>query len=303
MNIDVIFIVGCQRAGTTMLAEQLGRFDGCVATPEFPFVKELCNLALAGWCKEEAFKIVCGSPRYKQLFKEPLKGDMSSVADVLLSLIKMYLEKFSVEFKNFERVTWVCHCPEFVADIELFSDSFPGAKFVHLTRDPRALYYSFKRVRWGPASVVEMSQYWNSITAKSLYYSSNFSSHHLVVYEEFLLNHSFEFGRLTEFLNLKSGKSSSSTLQLPSFTKRQHSDVGASLNLSSLTKWRDTLSIREANFIHSECFDFMKILGYENQLPAGCFSYSPFIRLALELRSICKRSISFISRKYIRRYD
>ncbi len=153
MNKMPFFIIGSQRSGTTLLRLILNAHSK-IAIPEegtfwMPLLrrykkkpykniskKELKNI-LSYIVKNHQFKLWCIDPA--PLIENILKSEQSSLRD----LMKLFYEYYA-NVQNKE--IWGDKTPSFFRMIPVLHKLFPEARFIHIVRDGRDLYLSWKKL-------------------------------------------------------------------------------------------------------------------------------------------------------------
>lgn len=173
-----IFIVGHWRSGTTYLHELLVRDERygypttyeCFAPTHFlmtewivpslvgfllPTKRPMDNMGAGFSLPQEDEFALCnmGSPTpYRRMafpnepgcFMELL--DMQNVSDEVMSRWKRDMRWFAKALTLYKKKQLVLKSPPHTGRIEVLSQLFPGAKFIHITRDPKSLFLSTRRL-------------------------------------------------------------------------------------------------------------------------------------------------------------
>jgi len=263
-----VFIVGCGRSGTTMLASMLGAHPEALVTPESQFNMDL-------YTEEESFD----SARYLKSLKKHRRFaiwdlDISPFEEELLSctghrefiyrLVEIYAQSKGGE-KRGVRV-WIDHTPANVNKIDILKNLFPDSLFIHIYRDGRAVAASFKAVEWGRKSPDTAALFWMQRVAAGLASECRFpglvSS---VRYEDIVLDTEEELGRLCDFIGLDFKKEmlDGGGFRVPEYTRHQHRLVGKGVKRSRVDAWRVELEAREIEIFENIAGDILRILGYE----------------------------------------
>ncbi len=147
---DLVFIVGCQRSGTTLVASLLGRHPECAATPETHFWS-LANRRNEAALRSGVASFIdsirdsrcwrdLGIPKTKVV--QRLQGnDQVSLALFFKTLLDVYREQ---EGKS------ICieKTPDHMLFVPQLAEWFPTGHFIHMIRDGRDAAVSLNRVPW-----------------------------------------------------------------------------------------------------------------------------------------------------------
>lgn len=135
-----IFIVGCQRSGTTLLRLLLDSHPNISCGPETRFLKDLAKITGEAW------------PRF-QLYGFPKSYWNSKVSDFFSSFQQEYAERRG-------KRRWADKTPLYALSLDYIQDLFPDAQIVHVIRDGRDVVASHKH-RWGYYSAVKATIKWS----------------------------------------------------------------------------------------------------------------------------------------------
>lgn len=270
-----MFITGCPRSGTTMLASMLGSADSCIATPESDFFidfvfKHLGNTSAISTNKEfDSF--LSANYRFKQWQLEstdieniPPTITFENFSGVIESTQKLFAEKHSTVTSKESII--IDHTPTNILHFNILNDLFPESYFIFIVRDPRAVYASVKDLDWGANSALQLAEEWNEYAAMYLSIDKLFPERvTLIRYEDILVNAATELKRLCEFIGVRysSDLLKGEGFKLPSYTSSQHALVGKTLDIQRIDKWKLELSDRDILLIESKSNLPMKVFNYE----------------------------------------
>lgn len=298
--INPIFIFGSYRSGTTMLASHLAANNKAIALPEMPFIQMLIT--------SQAFDEVGVTKLYQQMTKTfhyratGISIDFETFAQPFYNKEppeeRVYnLLRYHFKLPQNTSITWIEHTPHNRERVRLYQSIFPKAKFIHIMRDPRAVYSSMhKLARWNSNDPLAFANKWNdsmtySFLAKSQLKQSCFE----LCYEDYLLNQDEKLSELCHFIGLKYEEKmkSSGGISLPEYTLKQHSLVGKDVNTARIDAWKNSITTREAELITWRCLPWLLHYDYcssnETVKPAKKFEsfkfkvkqklFSPFAKL------------------------
>jgi hypothetical protein len=280
-----VFITGCPRSGTTMLASMLGSCHNSVATPESDFFIKFYFKYLAGNNStiETSFfvKYLSNNYRFKQwglnvdTFSFNTKFITASNFNIFIEeIVKLFAKSTGIlELAQFNRID---HTPSNLKYFSILNNMFPESKFVFIVRDPRAVYSSVKNLDWGANSALRLSHIWTEYVANYYALSKLYPERIILVkYEDILQNPSVYLNDLCKKVDLEydeyllEGKGFS----LPRYTVKQHGLVGKPLNSSKIDSWKTFLNKSDVLIIESICDVLMESFGYSrvnsNRLKIG----------------------------------
>ena len=269
MHIKPVFIFGCQRSGTTMLASQLGAGADCIAFPEMQFVIWLVSKQFRkNHSAEVAYERLAGDFRFRasglrvdraEFVKHYQSGDL---ADLILNIVAQNVP----EDKQTGTLYWFEHNPENRGYVELLMAVFPEARFIHCVRDPRAVYLSMRdNPRWRVADPLKFSRVWSEAVAKGYLYSTKYPDQVMTVfYDSYVLNARQSLFTICDFIGVHfdAAMLNGNGVRLPEFTRYQHAKTRGPAVSAQRNRWQDILSNREVSIIDSQCYDWMLHYGY-----------------------------------------
>lgn len=267
-RIQPVFIGGCPRSGTTLLASLLARQPDFFAVPESPFKVEVFLAAeTAGSCLEQAAASLEAHWRFR-MWNVRLTGKHAgtfSIEGMRAIVEDCFVSYRDANFSNDLRIA-VDHTPENVIWAHTLLRLFPGARFVHLIRDPRAVAQSVMPLDWGPNTARQAALWWLRYMFHGLTLEATLPARQIlrIRYEELVADPESTLDRLNDFLGTPRVQklADSMNLRLPEYTRRQHSYVGGDLRKGAIDRWKSDLSGRQIKAIESELRDSMPLLGY-----------------------------------------
>lgn len=174
-----VFVLGCDRSGTTLLSLLLSQSPDLHMTLESGFIPDLYkkreeygnfNISKQRWffirdlqttnatSNTKAFDIFeLTAKQAEQCIKEAAPTDYAGAVKAL----------FSKAAQRHDKPRWGNKTPKYVHNIDLLVELFPDAKIVHLIRDPRDVAASIKRVGW-TNTIKEAAQFWNKRVTDAL---------------------------------------------------------------------------------------------------------------------------------------
>jgi hypothetical protein len=134
-----IFIVGCQRSGTTLLRLMLDAHPNISCGPETRFLQDFAKLTSDSWDRLSLY----GFPKSYWLDKSA-----------------EFFDSFQAEYaKSRGKTRWADKTPRYALSLAYINDLFPTCQVVHVIRDGRDVVASH-RDRWGYRSAVKAVEKW-----------------------------------------------------------------------------------------------------------------------------------------------
>jgi hypothetical protein len=271
-----VFITGCPRSGTTMLASFLGKGGSCLATPESDFFIDFIYKHLpeesTAVKKTDLVSFLNNNYRFKQwginankVNNLPEKVKYSNFNSVIESTLEQFSKNHSeITKKEFIRID---HTPSSIKHFDILNDLFPESKFIFIIRDPRAVYASVKGLDWGANTPLRLSEIW--IEYAAIYFSLQKMYPNricLIKYEDVLTNAPLQLNILCDFIGIDYSDSllDGKGFKIPGYTASQHALVGKDLDKSRIEKWKNELKKDDILIVESQCQTIMSAFGYQN---------------------------------------
>lgn len=302
-----VFVVGSQRSGTTLVGERLGRHPSILTTPESQFFKQLLRHNTALITGVQAERMVCdlladfrfwtfGLNIYEQELRNLVISHTGN--QILERLLSNYSKK--VNRPNFD--FWIEHSPENFKDIPWLFEHFPKAKAIHVIRDGRGVFNSFRSLQWGPHSARRTAEYWQATNFACEILQRKYPERIISIrFEDLIDNEDHQLENVFSFLNVanadKQGKSDNlgSSLILPTFTKKQHQLVEKNIQPGRKLAWKTNLPDRDVELFTYYAALALHYFGYIDDLPREPPQHSLFNKLcdhALDAAKIGRSKLS-----------
>ena len=270
-DLNPVFVMGCQRSGTTMLASQLAVPEDALALPELPFIISLLKCDEQQKSAAQAYKALTTHPKFHTLgitlSEQEVHDSWQSgrAPGVITLLINKYLNCHQLTFEATGNVTWIEHCPTNIDHFYLLRKYFPDARFIHIVRDPRAIYASMKHMaRWAVSEPMKLSEIWLRSVSKGYLLATTYPEIVTQVrYEDYVKSPS-TLQALCAFLNIRYQETmlDGGGVLLPEFTASQHKLTMRKTDSSRIDSWKTAIPAREAEVIVHQCYEWLVELGY-----------------------------------------
>ncbi|TQE99010.1 MAG: sulfotransferase [Spiribacter salinus] len=262
-NVDSapFFIVGCGRSGTTLLRSMLDSHPLVGVPLESLFIIDylssrrppsVLRKLLPGEYELQEWGISC---RPEDL------SDCASAAEMIDRIHRLYLREHG-------KSRWGQKTPRFVRFGELLRARFPGARFIHMIRDPRAVASSLVRSNVHRSTLLHAAQRWSTDVSAGLDLKRKHPQQVLCVrYEEMVADPESELKRICAFLNLEFVETmlrfhERTPGAYGTYYDKIHSGLSRPVSTSSTDAWRKHLDGRDVAIVESICRGRMEELGY-----------------------------------------
>jgi Sulfotransferase family len=160
-----VFIVGCGRSGTTLLRLMLDAHPDLAIPGESHFIPALWRArrqyrSHGALQVERLAEAIMRSREFRQwgvpehrVWTRVRQLAAPDLGDVIESVYLAYADERG-------KVRWGDKTPRYVRSLPLLADLFPTARFVHIVRDGRDVWMSYRSVPWGPRDVWTASRKW-----------------------------------------------------------------------------------------------------------------------------------------------
>ncbi len=272
-----VFIIGCQRSGTTMLAAQLGRGANVVALPEMQFIADLlaCETFDGREAIAAAYHRLISNFRFRVIELPFSLQEFETAATarggkgVVLAIVRKYMAHHQLAKRGTE-IVWVEHSPSHRSDVDFLLSHFHDARFIHIVRDPRGVYASMKSnprfYAWEPLTFVRR---WIFAVSSGHLSALERPDRCLEVrYEDLVRDPAGELSSICAFIGVPFSDVmlEGGGVILPKFTRKQHALTGQRADASKATDWTKRIHRREAETIEHFCGQWMKHYGYLSQV-------------------------------------
>jgi len=292
-----VFIVGCQRSGTTFLADLLGRRLSSVVTPESRFFSEAMeriNRGKAMPAHEDFLAQIENHWRFRiwGLDEEyvAIRDRLSllkDIAAIVFEIVEIYADKHHRRGWHF----WIDHTPENVRYGATLSRFFPFARFIHIVRDGRAVANSVLQLPWGPITAAEAAAWWTQRVGFGLALENHLKEKAIRIrYEDLVTDPEEVFNRLCDFLEISDDMMYRREIgfDLPSYTKKQHELVNQTADQQRVQAWRSELHGHDISVFEKHSWDFLEYLSYE-RISSRIESMSRAERFSRRIKTLSRR--------------
>ena len=301
-----VFVVGCGRSGTTWIQLLLAQHAAVATSQETHLFKYVQDLERR-WLREYEANILPWQPARRQTSTNP---DRKVGLGIVLSEEEFYDLARNMVLRVFEKIaSWrpnatllVEKTPDHVYMWDTILRIFPGAYFLHVIRDPRAVVCSLRNVgqtwgkRWAPTTPAGAAELWCSAVATGRQIGRATSGYKEVRYEAMVADGPTQLQQIFDWLEIPADKSfCEQAVAACALENLQKASLGAASPWSLNEKprnfyrrgaaegWREELSSADLRIVEYVARSLMAELGYP---PANGFSRCKPLRLLA--RQVCK---------------
>ena len=276
---DPIFVVGMARSGTTLLQCLLAASPGAFSLPETHFFSEVLhrlsksglqpltseNFSLALSMLQERMALEVPAGEFETLQIQAVEGGLTGQ-----DLFEFVLELYRPPDDHGQQLRVIEKTPAHVQCIPQIHALYPGAKFVHIVRDPRNVISSllntpFAQSRWIPW----YTERWNRILDMASEFDASVPDTITTIrYEDLVENTAASLRAVCEFLDLRyvpemltafSNQLTRSTVMEREPWKQK---VKSGQICSERDAWKRRITPGQAWYIERETQSRMKVYGY-----------------------------------------
>jgi hypothetical protein len=288
-----IFVGGSPRSGTTLLGSMLGAHDRVVCLPESPVIGRLANVDRCRRADRTTAQDVHRAIQadfqfaFWKLSPEDVNACAQMAATSYRELIDAYAACFARRNGRSAATHWIDHSPTNLMYSARLHAQFPEAKFIHLVRDGRAVCASWMPLNWGPNTIIPAAHTWAMHVGYGLAAEAALPAAVVrrVTYEELVTEPKKVLRRLCQWIDLpyQANLVTGSGLEVPVYTRNQHTLIGRPVDSKRIADWRTKLSARDIELFEYATGDLLVHLGYELEGPGHCAEPSNFEKLWMEL--------------------
>ena len=265
-----IFVVGCGRSGTSLLRRFLNQQSHVGIPLESLFIIDYLRASSRIGVDRMAGMLV-HEPELREWGVHPTHTDLqgcTTVAEAIDRLHHLYLAPRG-------KVRWGQKTPRFVRNLPLLNHHFPGSRFVHLVRDPRAVSASLIRSNVHRSTAFYAAARWRMDVELGLAFEKAapgavlcLTYEDLVTHPETVLRRVCEFCQL-DFEPAMLASPKQRAAEYSDFYSRIHADVDRPPTTGSIDRWEADLTEQQVAVIEFVAGETMDQLGYARAAQGG----------------------------------
>jgi hypothetical protein len=269
-----VFIVGCQRSGTTLLRLLLNAHPR-IAIPEeggfwIPLIRRFRNNV--HWKIKEAelekyLRYIENNSQFKLWGMDPQKSFEEIRRQRICTLAGFMTAFYSCYVNAYEKDIWGDKTPSFFRMIPVLARLFPGARFIHIVRDGRDIYLSWQKMNVHKRNISTAAIEWVHKVRKAKKGLDQLTQDRYmeIRYEDLVAEQGIILRQICDFLGLEYEASMLKFWQTSDqFIGSHHSElIFKPVSSKSVGKWKRELSKREITKFESIAGATLVSLGYK----------------------------------------
>lgn len=293
LNERPIFIIGAQRSGTTLLRYILSSHPRIYIPPESNFIPRYFGSSPNGTIsRKRAIEIVEGILTYRMFFKDWKQGypNPEHLVDSLPHRTPEYLldALYSQYAALFDAPRWGDKTPIYSDYIDLLTEIFPKAQFIHIIRDGRdvalSMLNAYKGIRFFYVDIYYAAYVWNYRVNNARRSGGRIGQgkYYELHYEDLTADPVNEIKMICDFLDEDYDESMTaphSTAAEFHHSEGIHAGTRKHLNTDSVGKWKTRMSMEDLQLFQNVAGQLLADLGY-NLRDVGGNSITETVRFA-----------------------
>lgn len=263
------FIIGCGRSGTTLLRTALNLHTRIAVPHESLFLVDY--LRVAG---------VMPLPiLIKQIKREYELQEWGIDTGVLkleaLTTLPEVIERLHLAYGGFRKDIWGQKTPRYIRYLDLIEHFFPGSRYIHVIRDPRAVAASLIRSPAHVSTSRHAALRWSIDVMSGLSFEERYPTRVMrICYEEMVTAFSQTIQQICRFIGVEDESEMMKPQQFREelythqYYRSMHQHLSGGIRTDRVDSWMQELTAREVATVESICGELMEYLGYPSQMMA-----------------------------------
>lgn len=251
-DLNVVFVVGCSRSGTTLIQKVIESHSKC-----FAYQGET-----AMFTKQNIFRL---NRKHFGLEGDELRTALSN-ADNVVDFFDQQVRRIN---KDSPGEVFIEKTPNHILHLGIILRSFPNAKVVHVVRDGRDSYCSALGHEGVPQrkSILAFAKYWTNVVETGLAAEKDQRVFHFR-YEDFTRNPMNELSKIMSHIGFEAEESQidpSSWADDHRTSTKDFKKLQGPVTTSSIERWRTQLSSEEIADFNAIAGETLRRLGYSTE--------------------------------------
>lgn len=277
VNAHPVFIVGCDRSGTTLLAALLDRHSQIAVPPETHFFRNTCPTNHDVSTSQTHAELLTSF--YANQRAHDMRLDADALAKRFSQLQPTYGNLFLAAMDEYAQARGkrrvVEKSPGHLARIPMIMEMFPEAKVICVVRDGRDVARSLVQVAWSHSDLHRHAFRWNRSSRHVLRYTQAYVGRVCKIYFEDLLRDPEKVLRnlcdfIGECFEPQQIDSSTPTEVVPEYEKPWKQKAQQPIDVTRALAWRNQIDDNDKYLMNSIMGRHLRIFGYPNTTMTGC---------------------------------
>lgn len=259
-----LFIVGCQRSGTSFLYRSLSEvLDIGFGRDNTMFINLNNSIGRYGDLnQDEALRTLLNSIAQSAVFKKRFNNLQINSNDFIDSLETREFPDivrtiFAFWALKHGKASWGGKTPDYTGHIESLNQLFPDAKVIHIVRDGRDVALSFFNLSWGPKDIYVAANYWKERIMRVNSDRKNLHDRfYELKYEDLLEDPVERFSQILDFLN-------HDDIDVEERVGRFRERIVPKVMVNNKFKWKKELSDNDVCLFELGAGEILEKYGYE----------------------------------------
>ncbi len=251
-----VFIIGCPRSGTTMLASLL-KHSSFGEPVETHFVTKFYR-------KLDDYGQLDNKENFSRLIKDILNERAIMQWKLQMDLDKFYNELTEINYRNIVNKicmlraetkgnkSWGDKTPHYLRNIDILYKLFPDSKYIYIVRDGRDVALSLLEKPWGPNNIFTCAHSWKEYNVPNEIIEKLKNRNHLyfVQYEDLLDNAERITPDIYKFLDEE-------------YDEGKMTELIGRIRKGNYGKWKRKMNTRQIKLFENIAANTLKRFGYE----------------------------------------
>lgn len=251
-----IFILGCPRSGTTLLASLLKH--SCYGEPvETHFITKYYR-------KLDCYSPLDNKDNFKHIIRDILKERAVMQWKLQIDLDKFYNELAKISYQDIVNKicmlraehkgykSWGDKTPHYFRNLDILYKLFPDSRYIYIVRDGRDVALSLLEKPWGPNNILTCARLWKEYNAPNdiIKELKNMGHLYFVRYEDLLDNAERIMPEVYKFLDEE-------------YNEGKMQGLIGRIRKGNYGKWKTKMDTRQIKLFENIAANTLKRFGYE----------------------------------------
>ena len=266
MDPPPFFIVGCGRSGTTLIRTALNLHSRIAIPFESLFLVDYLRVAQ----EIPLPRLIKGIREEYELQEWGL--DTAELKLEALATLPEVIERLHLAYGGFRKDIWGQKTPRYIRHLDLIEHFFPGSRYIHVIRDPRAVAASLIRSPAHVSTSRHAALRWRVDVMAGLSFERCYPDRLMRIrYEELVTAFPQTIQKICRFIGVEveaemlRAHQFREELYSRQYYRSMHRNLRGGIRMDRIDSWREELTPREVATVEFLCGELMEYLGYPCQ--------------------------------------